>query len=53
LCLFTRPGGILILSGILSGQAREILARYRATGFCLIRRRDLEGWATLTLKRTA
>ena len=49
----TRAGGVLILSGLLSGQAREILARYRSTGFCLIRRRDLEGWATLALRRTA
>jgi ribosomal protein L11 methyltransferase len=47
----TRVGGALILSGLLSGQAREIIARYRSTSFCLIRRRDLEGWATLTLRR--
>ncbi len=47
----TRRGGVLILSGLLSRQAREILARYSAAGFCLIRRRDLEGWATLTLRR--
>jgi len=49
----TRVGGILILSGLLWGQAREILARYRSTGFRLVRRRDLEGWATLTLTRVA
>jgi ribosomal protein L11 methyltransferase len=47
----TSRGGVLILSGLLSSQAREILARYSATGFRLMRRRDLEGWATLTLKR--
>ena len=49
----TRVGGALILSGLLCGQAREILARYRSTGFRLIRRRDLEGWATLTFSRVA
>ena len=49
----TRVGGVLILSGLLSGQAREVLARYRATGFCLIRRHDLEGWATLVLRCAA
>lgn len=49
----TRVGGALILSGLLSGQAREILARYRSTGFRLIRQRDLEGWATLTFSRVA
>ena len=49
--ILTRRGGALVLSGLLSTQAREILARYRATGFCLTGRRDLEGWATLTLRR--
>jgi ribosomal protein L11 methyltransferase len=49
----TQVGGALILSGLLSGQAREVLARYRSTGFRLIRRRDLEGWATLTFSRVA
>jgi ribosomal protein L11 methyltransferase len=47
----TSLGGVLILSGLLSGQAREIVARYAATGFRLIQRLDLEGWATLTLRR--
>ncbi len=47
----TRRGGVLVLSGLLSQQAREVLARYRSTGFRLVRRRDLEGWATLTLRR--
>jgi ribosomal protein L11 methyltransferase len=47
----TKPGGILVLSGILTCQAREILARYRATGFDLVQRRNLEGWAILTLRR--
>lgn len=47
----TRRGGVLILSGLLTGQVREILGRYSATGFRLVERRDLEGWATLTLKR--
>jgi ribosomal protein L11 methyltransferase len=47
----TSRGGVLILSGLLSSQAREIVARYAATGFRLIERLDLEGWATLTLRR--
>jgi ribosomal protein L11 methyltransferase len=51
--MLTRRGGALILSGLLSGQAREVLARYKAAGFRLVRRSDLEGWATLTLKRDA
>jgi ribosomal protein L11 methyltransferase len=49
--VLTKRGGVLILSGLLTGQAREVLARYFATGFCLIQRRDLEGWATLMLRR--
>jgi len=47
----TRRGGVLILSGLLSEQAKEVLGKYRSTGFCLLRRRDLEGWATLVLTR--
>ena len=50
--VLTARGGFLILSGLLTEQAREVLARYRATGFGLVRRRDLEGWATLMLKRS-
>ncbi len=49
--LLTERGGVVILSGLLASQAREVLARYRATGFVLIDRRDLEGWATLALRR--
>jgi ribosomal protein L11 methyltransferase len=49
--VLTKQGGFLILSGLLTSQAREVLARYRATGFTLVRRRNLEGWATLTLRR--
>jgi ribosomal protein L11 methyltransferase len=49
--VLTKPGGILILSGLLAAQAREIVARYRATGFTLVQHRNLEGWATLMLRR--
>jgi len=49
--VLTERGGVLILSGLLTGQAREVLARYSATGFYLIHRHDLEGWATLMLRR--
>lgn len=44
-------GGIVILSGLLSGQAREVLARYQATGFRLRKTGNLEGWSTLVLQR--
>jgi len=45
------PGGILVLSGLLSGQARRVLGRYNAAGFSLRRRIDIEGWATLVMTR--
>jgi ribosomal protein L11 methyltransferase len=48
----TRLGGTLILSGLLNEQAREILGRYKAQGFALVRRFDLEGWSTLTMRRS-
>jgi ribosomal protein L11 methyltransferase len=46
-----RPGGIAILSGLLSPQAREVTAIYRAAGFQLVRARTREQWTALTLLR--
>lgn len=52
------PGGLLVLSGILSGQAEEVLDAYLAlsgTGtrvsFTLHQRLQHEGWAALVLRR--
>jgi ribosomal protein L11 methyltransferase len=47
-----RLGGVAILSGLLTGQAREVAARYSSAGFSIIEKRELEGWATLVLCRT-
>lgn len=47
----TRPGSIVVLSGILSEQAREVVAVYAAAGFRLMLRHVRHGWATLTLQR--
>lgn len=44
-------GGCVVLSGLLDRQAREVLGRYRAAGFVLVRRISLDGWATLLLRR--
>lgn len=41
--------GNVILSGLLSIQAPEVIAAYRAQGFRVIARRDIAGWSTLTL----
>lgn len=49
----TRPGGALILSGILVPQARQVIAAYRAAGFALTDHRRIAGWSTLRLVRRA
>lgn len=42
-------GGQLVLSGLLASDVMGVLAAYRAQGLSLLRRRDLDGWATLVL----
>jgi ribosomal protein L11 methyltransferase len=44
-------GGTLVLSGLLARDVPGVLSAYAAQGFALAKRRDLEGWAALTLKR--
>ena len=44
-------GGKIILSGILTGQAPEVIAAYEEQGFGLDRRDDLGEWSTLTMRR--
>lgn len=46
-----RPGGHLILSGLLDDQAREITAKYAAAGFSLETKHPIAGWTTLVFKR--
>lgn len=45
------PGGMVVLSGLLSGQARRVAMRYVSAGFVLQRRIDREGWGTLVMMR--
>ncbi len=45
------PGGVIVLSGLLQGQAWRVLARYIAAGFSLWRRIDQSGWTTLMMIR--
>lgn len=45
------PGGHIVLSGLLDGQAREVGATYLRLGTALETRLSLEGWMTLVLKR--
>jgi ribosomal protein L11 methyltransferase len=45
------PNARIILSGLLPSHANAVLTIYRAQGLTLVRRRVLEGWVTLVLKR--
>jgi hypothetical protein len=47
------PGGRVVLSGLLRGQAVAALAPYIARGLILKERIPLEGWMTLVLERKA
>jgi ribosomal protein L11 methyltransferase len=46
-----RPGGVAVLSGLLSHQAREVAGTYLASGFRLLARRRDAGWSALLLER--
>jgi ribosomal protein L11 methyltransferase len=46
-----RPGGFVILSGLLRTQERRVLAAYRSRGFRLRRRLRRDAWSALVLRR--
>lgn len=43
--------GRLVLSGLMNEQARKVLARYRASGFKVERKKIIGQWTSLCLKR--
>ena len=45
------PGAEIVLSGLLGRDAAGVLSAYRAQGFTLVRRLDIDGWVSLLLKR--
>jgi ribosomal protein L11 methyltransferase len=45
----TKPGGYVILSGILNEQADDVIAAYRQSGYNLVNRAEIVDWTTLTL----
>jgi ribosomal protein L11 methyltransferase len=47
----TRPGGLVILSGLLRTQERYVRAAYLARGFRIVRRIHRDAWATLVLRK--
>ncbi|MGO9769869.1 MAG: 50S ribosomal protein L11 methyltransferase [Roseiarcus sp.] len=51
LAAVTARGGEAIVSGLLLSDAPGVLAAWRAQGFYLAERIDLEGWASLRLRR--
>ena len=50
---YVSAGGKIILSGILTTQAEEVVAVYQKAGFTLDHRDDLDEWSALTMTRTA
>ncbi|MCC3244943.1 50S ribosomal protein L11 methyltransferase [Methylocystis sp. WRRC1] len=46
-----KPNAELVLSGLLARDVAGVLSAYRAQGFSLAQRRDIDGWATLVLRR--
>ncbi len=46
-----RPGGVIILSGLLNHQAQEVFAAYRGRGFIMVKRTRVQGWTTLVLRK--
>ncbi|MDN5568280.1 MAG: 50S ribosomal protein L11 methyltransferase, partial [Paracoccus sp. (in: a-proteobacteria)] len=49
---YVGPNGKIILSGILTTQAADVVAAYGKTGFTLDRRDDQGDWTTLVLTRS-
>lgn len=48
-----KPGGRIILSGLLTHQEPQVRAAYNGQGLHLVNRRRLNGWSTLTYARAA
>ena len=48
-----KPGGRIILSGLLTHQEPQVRAAYSGQGLHLVNRRRLNGWSTLTYARAA
>lgn len=45
------PDGEIVLSGLLGQDVPGVVSAYRGQGLVLVARRDLEGWATLLMRR--
>lgn len=47
------PGGEIVLSGLLGCDVAGVVSAYRAQGLSFISRIDVDGWATLVMRRGA
>lgn len=48
----TKPGGHIVLAGIIESREADVLAAFTARGFSLITRRSFEDWVSLVLQRS-
>jgi len=46
-----KPGGYLVMSGILPDQAPKTIRYYRAGGFRLVEKKEKQGWAAALMKK--
>lgn len=51
MAMTVRPGGVVVLSGILTDQAESVAQHYESVGFNPACREDIVDWTTLTLTR--
>lgn len=49
----TRPGGSLVLAGIIESREADVMTAFTAQGFRLVNRRSIEDWVSLVMERTA
>jgi ribosomal protein L11 methyltransferase len=49
----TRPGGSLVLAGIIESREAEVMEAFRSRGAVLEARRQMDDWVSLVLKRSA
>jgi ribosomal protein L11 methyltransferase len=47
------PGALVILSGLLTPQARGVIAAYRSRGLVPLRHLRIEGWSSLLLRKVS
>ena len=48
---FLKPDGTLILSGIITERADEVLETVTAQGFAVLEKREASGWCAVKLRR--